>query len=242
MTAVSSMNQDNKTKDSFFKKHTQKLIALTVYLAILGLFYWYTKSNGLSATGGLLQIYDIVNGSAIGPLIFITLYALRPVLFISAALLSIMGGLVFGPVLGILYTVIGSNMGAMLAFGIGRYFGNGVLNDDGNEGFIASYAERMRKDSFVTVLIMRFIFLPYDLVNYLAGFLQINWKPFLLATILGSIPGTISFSLFGASISIDELANGELPSLDPKILAASFVILVASIALSRVFKKREGIQ
>lgn len=48
-------------------------------------------------------------------------------------------------------------------------------------------------NSFETVLIMRFIFLPYDLVNYLAGILRIDLKAFILATLLGSIPGTIAF-------------------------------------------------
>ena len=87
-------------------------------------------------------------------------------------------------------------------------------------------------------MIMRFIFLPYDMVSYLAGFLRIHYWPFILATALGSIPGTIAFVLFGASI---EHFDGGLPSLNPNILAASVVIFIVSIALSRLFKKREGI-
>ena len=62
----------------------------------------------------------------------------------------------------------------------------------------------MRDNSFETVLIMRFIFLPYDLMNYMAGFMRIHMRAFILATTLGSIPGTISFVLLGASVSPNE--------------------------------------
>ena len=44
---------------------------------------------------------------------------------------------------------------------------------------------------------MRLVYVPYDLVNYLAGFLRIGWMPFILATALGSLPDTLSFVLFG---------------------------------------------
>ena len=59
-------------------------------------------------------------------------------------------------------------------------------------------------------MIMRFIFLPYDAVSCLAGF----FKDWLLGLYpgdsLGSIPGTIAFVGFGASI---ESFEGALPRL-----------------------------
>jgi len=94
----------------------------------------------------------------------------------------------------------------------------------------------MRENSFETVMVMRFIFLPYDAVSYLAGFLRIKYLPFILATALGSIPGTMAFIGFGASI---ERFDGALPKLNPVTLGFSFAIFVVSLALSRMFKKRE---
>jgi uncharacterized membrane protein YdjX (TVP38/TMEM64 family) len=158
-------------------------------------------------------------------------------------LLTLAGGFLFGPVWGIIYTVIGANLSATVAFFVGRYFGQGVLDDENADSFMQRYARRMRENSFETVLIMRFIFLPYDLVNYLAGFLRIGYWSFLLATILGSIPGTIAFVLLGATLAPNEIATlfltGELPSLDWRPLALSLVMFVVSIALSRYFKRHE---
>ena len=161
----------------------------------------------------------------------------------SSVLLTLAGGFLFGPVWGVIYTVIGANLSATVAFFVGRYFGQGVLADETSSGWMQRYARRMRENGFETVLIMRFIFLPYDLVNYLAGFLRIGYWSFLLATMIGSIPGTIAFVLLGSSLSPAEITNmfltGELPRLDWRPLAISATLFVVSIALSRYFKRRE---
>ena len=115
-----------------------------------------------------------------------------------------------------------------------------VLSDDESAGTIQKYIERMRKDSFETILIMRLIFLPYDLVNYAAGFLQINWKAFLAATAIGSVPGTISFVLLGASFgTLDELLAGDI-QVEPITLISSIVLIVVSIGISQYMKRREA--
>jgi uncharacterized membrane protein YdjX (TVP38/TMEM64 family) len=38
---------------------------------------------------------------------------------------------------------------------------------------VGKYAERLRKDGFQTTLVLRFLFLPYDLVSYFSGSLGV---------------------------------------------------------------------
>jgi uncharacterized membrane protein YdjX (TVP38/TMEM64 family) len=230
-------------ESSFLGRHWQKIVALLLWVVIIGSFIWYIRANGLTLAEGVFSILTEISTNPNGPLLYILLYALRPLTFFSAALLTISGGFLFGPVWGVVYTTIGANASAMVAYTIGRYFGNGVLEGDDSDGIIQRYATRMRENSFLTVLIMRFIFLPYDLVNYASGFLRIDWKAFLLATIIGSIPGTIAFVLLGASATPQEIENlfltGEIPSLDWRVLALSAVMFAISIGLSIYFKRRE---
>lgn len=231
---------------SFLRKHGQKLAAALFWMLLIGGSTWYYQANGLTPDSALLRIVDLLT-SPWGPLLYILSYALRPLLFFSAAVLTIASGAVFGAgslvnlALAILYTTIGANASAMVAYGVGRFFGQGLLqgNGDANSGLIQRYAERLRANSFETVLVMRFIFLPYDLVNYLAGILRIDWKSFILATILGSIPGTIAFVSFGASLDVKELAMGKTPEFNPWVLGFGLVILLVSLAISRYFKQRE---
>ena len=231
---------------TFFSKHGQKLVAGFFWLLLIGGYSYYYQVNNLTTSSALLQIVDLLD-SPWGPLLYILIYALRPLIFFSAAVLTIASGSIFGTgsilnlALAVIYTIIGSNTSATVAYLIGRFFGKGLIKEagEGQTNLLQRYAERMRNNSFETILIMRFIFLPYDLVNYLAGILRIDWKAFILASFLGSLPGTIAFVSFGASIDVKQLARGESPKFDPMVLLFGVIIFVVSLAISRIYKRRE---
>jgi len=240
MPSTSESTHQDKPQLSFLSRHGQKLGALSFWLLILGAYGYYVQSNDLTLADSVENIAILLTTSAFGPLLYIILYWLRPLIFFPATILTVLGGFLFGPI-GIIYTIIGANGSAMVAFTVGYFFGQGILDEnEDSAGFIQKYTVRMRENSFETVLLMRLIFLPYDLVNYSAGFLRIKWLPFLLATAIGSLPGTISFVLLGASFgTLDELLAGEL-KVNPPVLVASIVLILVSIGFSRVLKKREA--
>lgn len=232
--------QTNVQQESFWSKHGKKLIALSFWLALIGGYALYANANDLTVQEAVRNLAALLTGSTFGVIIYIAIYALRPILFFPATLITLLAGFLFGPVVGIIATVLGSNSSAMVAYIIGRYFGGDLLNENEEDAsLIKRYTGRLRENSFEAVLLMRLLFLPYDLVNYLAGFLRIDWKAFLLATIIGSIPGTISFVLLGTSFgTLDDLLSGEV-SLNPIALGLSIILIAGSIALSRYLKKRE---
>jgi dihydrolipoamide dehydrogenase len=233
------MEKSNLSPQSklWFQAHAQKIGALIFWALLIVIYQWYAASNGFSPLQVVQQLLDFMKNGAWGVLTYIALYAVRPLILFPSTILTLAGGFVFGPVLGVIYTIVASNISSTIAFFVGYFFGEGLLKDDGSDGLIQKYARRMRENSFETVMIMRFIFLPYDAVSYLAGFLRIHYWAFILATALGSIPGTIAFVGFGASI---ETFDGVLPKLNPVTLGFSVAVFIVSIALSRIFKKREG--
>lgn len=236
------------TERTFLQQHGQKLVAAGFWLLLIGGYLYYYRINHLTTETALIQVVDLLT-SPWGPLLYILLYMLRPLIFFSAAVLTIASGAIFGAgsyinlALAVLYTIIGSNLSATVAYLLGRFFGEGLFqtNATTEQGWVQRYAERMRNNSFETILIMRFIFLPYDLVNYLAGILRIDWGAFILATILGSIPGTIAFVSFGASVNVTQLARGERPEFNPWILLVGGVILIVSLLISRAIKRQEEV-
>lgn len=223
----------------FWRRHSAKLIALVFWLTLLGGYGWYTQTNNLTLTDSVRQVAAALADSTAGPLIYIMLYIARPLIFFPATLMTVLSGFLFGPI-GILYTIVGSNSSALLAFFVGRYFGQGLLESaDDSASIINRYTKRLRENSFETVLLMRLLFLPYDLVHYIAGFLRIDWKAFILATAIGSIPGTISIVLLGTSFgTLEELLNGRI-TVNPWALAISVLLIVGSIALSRYLKRHD---
>jgi uncharacterized membrane protein YdjX (TVP38/TMEM64 family) len=223
----------------FLQQHGAKLVAFLFWSVLVGGYYLYASINNLTLADSLQLMVDLLTGSLLGPVFYIVIYALRPLLFFPATILTLLGGFLFGPI-GILWTVLGSNASALLAYSVGRYFGQGVLDNKENSGLIQQYTQRLRQNSFETVLTMRLLFLPYDLVNYAAGFLKIRWQPFILATAVGSIPGTISIVLLGGSFgTLDELVAGDV-QVNTITLIASVALILVSIGLSRFIKKRES--
>lgn len=209
-----------------------------LWVALIGGYQVWAWRAGLGPAESARRLVDALQGSAWGPAVFTVLYLVRPLLLFSAAVLTVAGGFLFGPWLGLAVVVVASNASAMVAYGIGRWFGTGALAE-GTEGRrIARYADRLRTRSFETVVVLRLLLVPYDLVSYLSGFLRIAPVSFLAGTAIGSIPGTVAFVLFGASV---ERFDGGVPSLDPRTLAASAALLAASLLLVRVVRRREAV-
>ncbi len=219
----------------------QRGVVIALWIAAFLAWRDYRSSNDLSTLEAGQRFIDAIEAAWWGGLAFVGVYLVRPLVLFPASVLTVMAGLVFGPWIGVVVVIVAANSSALLAYGIGRLLGRtpGDEADDsagtGATSFAARWASRLRENSFETVFIMRLIFLPYDLVNYLCGALRIRWSAFLLATALGSLPGTISFVLLGASLErIDDGIDG----INPLAIVFSVGIFVASLAISRRIKSR----
>lgn len=221
----------------FLKRHWQKMVALLFWLGLILAFVLYSSLNALTPVAATRQLMNALADIPISTrgFVFIAIYTLRPLVFFPASLLTIGIGALCGPLWGSLFAIIGSNLSATLAYFVGRMFGQELVPTE-NQNLLQRYLRRMRQNSFETIFVMRLVLLPYDLVNYAAGFLRISYGAFILATILGSIPGTISFVLFGASSGLE---SGS-PKFDWRILALSVGLFVASLLVSRFVKRREA--
>lgn len=221
----------------YMQQNLKRVLIVAIWIAAAVGWILYQRSTGLGTIGTLEAFIEAIRGEWWTLLVFVAVYALRPIVLFPASLMTIAGGLLFGPVVGVAATVVGANASAMVAYFIARAFGFEFDDDDEHVGIMKKWAGRMRRNSFESVLLMRLAFLPYDGVNYAAGFLKIKPGAFLLATAIGSLPGTVSFSLAGASI--ESLSDG--PSgVDPIVLIASVVLFVLSIVISQIVKRREA--
>ncbi len=228
-------------RPSFFRRHRRKLLALPIWLLLLGGYQFYAWRTGLSPTEAAHGLLHFMAVGTTGAFLYVALYAVRPLILFPASVLAVAAGFAFGPLLGIALTVVGSSLSACIAYLVGHYFGRGVLDPADPErpaGKMEGYAGRIRDNGFEAMLTVQFVYLPFDLVNYLAGFLRVGWKRFTLATFLGSLPGIVSLVLLGSSVSMN-MSTGTM-GLNPWALLASVAVFAGSIATSRYFKRREA--
>lgn len=222
----------------FVAQHYGKLLGLLFYLGIMGGSWAYAAHHSLSPMAAIRSLTELLSGSAWGPVLYVAVYAIQPVVAFPVPLLSVAAGFLFGPAVGLLAAVVGISVASSFSYLIGRYFGRDLIDSAQASGLIARYTARLRCNTFMYVLILRLVFLPYEVISMLCGFLGLPWRPFAMGTALGILPGLVALVLFGASIQGD--FTGDLPSLtlDSTVLAISGAILIGSLALSWYLKVR----
>lgn len=215
----------------------QRLAVAAAWLLLAGGVVAWAAARGLRPAEAATTLVDALKDSAWGPILFVAVYLVRPLVLFSAAILTVAGGFLYGPGLGLALVILAANGSAMVAYGLARWLGAGVLPEAAASGRLSRWAGRIRERSFQTVIVMRLLYLPYDLVSYLAGAIRVRPVAFLLGTAIGSAPATISFVLVGASL---ESFDGGVPSIDAPVLVASVLLLAAGLGGAEVLRRREA--
>ncbi len=213
-------------------KRIPLIIGLAIWASLIGVFLYYKNLTWKDNFMLVKDLYHFITGTVYGPFVYIVFYAFRPLIFFPATLLTFLSGLLFWVWWGFIYTMIGENMSASVAYLTGRFFGTHI--PELRHSPITLDSEK----TFSSILFTRFAFFPFDIVNYLSGFLRLPWLPFALATLIGIIPGALVFIIAGASIQGIENFSLSGIHIDKNTLIASALIFIISILLARYLKKR----
>jgi len=132
--------------------------------------------------------------------IYIVLYAIRPLVLFPATLLTVASGLIFGPWLGTLFTIIGENASANFGFSLVRWFGRESVASHSTL-LISRWDEKLKQNGLVSVMTMRLIMLPFDAVNFSCGLTSIRHRDYAIGTFIGILPSLIGFVLLGGIVA-----------------------------------------
>jgi uncharacterized membrane protein YdjX (TVP38/TMEM64 family) len=144
----------------------------------------------------------------LGPMVLLVLLVLQCVVApLPSEPLMMAAGFVYGAPGGFLIAWLGVVAGAVLCFGLARWFGRdfaarfvspqrlAVLH-----GFDEGSA---RTATFLAVLSLRlFAFTAFDVVSYGCGLVRFSFRWFLLATVIGAVPKVFVFTYFGANAAL----------------------------------------
>lgn len=141
-----------------------------------------------------------VEGAGVwGPIVYAAVYALCAVLFIPASLLSLGAGALFGPVLGTVVVLAGASTGAIMSFLLARTLLRGrVLGALSRDRRFASLDRAIAREGPRIVLLVRLspVF-PFTWVNYAFGVTGVRTLHYVIATVIGILPGVIAFVYLG---------------------------------------------
>jgi uncharacterized membrane protein YdjX (TVP38/TMEM64 family) len=216
------------------KNSVLKLIfgGLWLSLFLFALFCWWQSAIALTSVPSLLQEGLDNVGLLNAALIYIVLYAIRPLILFPATLLTIASGLIFGPWLGTLFTIIGENASANFGFALARWFGRESVVTRSTP-LMSRWDEKLKQNGIVSVMTMRLIMLPFDAVNFSCGLTAIRQRDYAIGTFIGILPSLIGFVLLGG-IAAPGVHNRTLVV----VLSALFMLLGFGIA--HYLKRRDS--
>ncbi len=210
-----------------------KLIIGSLWLSLFAgaLFLWWQAQIPLNEIPRLLEVWLSDFGLFKAALIYVLFYAVRPLILLPATLLTMASGLIFGPWLGTLFTLIGENASANLAFVIARWFGRQAVTKHVDQR-LRDWDQKLQHNGLVSVLIMRLTMLPFDAVNYGCGLTAIRQRDFALGTLFGILPSMTGFVLLGGTVA----AGVEHRQL---IIALSLLFLGLGFTTAQLLRRRE---
>jgi uncharacterized membrane protein YdjX (TVP38/TMEM64 family) len=133
-------------------------------------------------------------------LLFIGSYILVNLWFPAAALLTLLGGFLYGVLWGSIYVEIATTTCATLAFCTSRNVVGTWIQHKWQKQ-LQGFNHNMDEYGYEYLLLVRLVPLtPYILVNFLAGLTQMRLKTFIWTTALGSLPGILIFSYAGRQL------------------------------------------
>ncbi len=132
------------------------------------------------------------------PVVLLVLYAIVAPTGISMFPLTIAGA-AFGPFAGSVLNTIGIVIGAATAFAVARALGRDFVVRVTGDRF--RKAERMfNKQGIWPLIQIRFMPIPYPVVNFAAALSGVPAKRFMIASVIGLVPATLIHSYFIARL------------------------------------------
>jgi uncharacterized membrane protein YdjX (TVP38/TMEM64 family) len=132
----------------------------------------------------------------LGPLAVLASYVVLVLMAVPVFVLIAVAATLFGPWLGMAYSLAGMVMGATVAFALGQFAGADGM-DRLMHGRLALLSQQLSRRGLLAVAMVRFMpVAPFMVINLAAGALRVSVRDFVLGTVLGLLPGTVLLSLF----------------------------------------------
>lgn len=156
-----------------------------------------------------------------------------------ATLLTLLGGFLFGVVIGAATIVISATIGASIIFIVAKTALGSSLREKAGP-FYNKVADNMQANGFQYMLFMRFVpVVPFFIANILPALFDIKLRDFALTTFLGIIPGTIVYTNIGRELgTIDTL--GDLVSPQTLMAFALLGLLSLTPIIIKFFRKKKA--
>ncbi len=196
---------NNAKKSALGRLATLAVIIVALFLAMkfLPVQQWLRSFNDWVGHMGVVGIF-----------IFVGVYVAATVLLAPGAILTIGSGLAFGLWKGFLAVSAGSTIGAALAFLVARFIARAKVEAIAkqNEKF-QNIDKAIGKEGANLIFLLRLSpVIPFNLSNYFYGLTAVRFWPYVFASWIGMMPGTLLYVYIGTAgkAAVAAAAGGQM--------------------------------
>jgi uncharacterized membrane protein YdjX (TVP38/TMEM64 family) len=207
---------------------------LVVVATVVGvLLASHAETRWLQSLRHGISVVRHTSGRGASRVVFVVLYTLILTIGLPGGPLMMLGGAVFGPVMGSILNLLSMTLGA-----VGGYWLARSLDDRLPRRLIRrhhDWIDRLSDPHNLMTLISLQInpLLPNSILNLAAGLARVDFRTYMASVVIGNLVPTIAYSYFaGALLSAGSSANGVGRELWIAAVALALVLL-APIALHR---------
>ena len=135
--------------------------------------------------------------------LYILLFIIATLFLLPGSILVIAGGIVFGPLLGTLLSLIAATLASSCSFLLARWLGRDLLlKYVGHSHTFKAIEKGIARNGIDFLILTRLIPLfPYNIQNYAYGLTTITFWPYTLISALTTLPGIVIYTVMASDLA-----------------------------------------
>ena len=239
MTHIADQSSKNPIgAASQWRKILRRVVPLLLLAGLIGAFFYFDGDRYLmieTLSDNRHDLMAFVHENMVGSVVlFMLLYAAVTATAVpGSAVMTIAGGFLFGIAFGTVWVVIAATAGATILFMLARTaFGDALRRKTGPA--LQKMEAGFQQNAFSYLLSLRLVpIFPFFLINIVPAFLGVPVRTYVLATLIGIIPGAFVFASIGAGLGsvFDMMMEFSLKNaITPEIIIGLVSLSVLSLA------------
>lgn len=225
-------------------------VIFIIFSIVILLYTLLYKLNFLDMFSSVTSLKNyILSTEEKGVFVYIIIQAMQVVFLpIPAAIICIVGSIIYGPLLSAIYCSVGILLGSYISFLLGKTFGyklvSWIVGKDNTDKY--SLILRKRGGFFLSLAFLLPMF-PDDILCLIAGITNMKFKTFFLVTLITRPIGVIFMAYFGSGNIIPFTGWGIYVWIGLLIVATILVVCtyryqekMQEYILNSVFKRRKS--
>ncbi len=216
-----------------------KRLTIIITLTILFISAWYFDFFRYFSFERINQLSNWINSfGLLAPIVYILVYIVSTILFLPAIPITLLGGVIFGPLMGSIYVSIASTSGAIISFLIARNLGRDYVKQKlGNLDLFQRIDDGVSNQGWKMVAITRLVPLfPFNAQNYIYGLTSVSLTTYSIVSWVCMLPATFAYVFLSGSVVAGQ---GDILKTVTYLGVAVALILSMSMVSRLIVKKQK---